>query len=283
VSRAASAPRTTRYEPPMGVPLSLLARAAGTSKNELLKLNPQLRTGDIPTTGIAVTLNVKGSWYSRIQSTLPMLMDESVARLDLQVDANFDWGKDEFVEPADGSEAPAGGFPLAQRIGPGAQDELTSASQSITPAPILGIGSKAAAGENPAQPSKTSSPTVDQGGAGAPNGAVPGHSVSPGFGPAGATDAPSAAATTASSGPIKASPILSVASGSGAAAKANVVVDASASNGEGKKEAAQAANDEPSAKRGSLLPIRLPGQPAARASQEAQGFVPLGVTTTETR
>lgn len=281
VSRAASAPRTTRYEPPMGVPLSLLARAAGTSKNELLKLNPQLRTGEMPTTGTAVTLNVKGSWYSRIQSTLPMLMDESVARLDLQVDANFDWGKDEFVGPTDGSEAPAGGFPLAQRIGPGAQGELTTGTPSITPAPILGVGSRL--GANPAQASSAGSAELVA--ATAPDGGAPGHSVSPGFpAPQGGDSAPSPTAAAASHGPIKASPILPIVSSAASAKSVSTADSGSTANDAGNGVAAQPTNDDASAKRGSLLPIRLAGQQGARANQSntAQSFVPLGVTTTET-
>lgn len=239
VGKAASAPRTTRYEPPMGVPLSLLARAAGTSKNELLKLNPQLRTGEIPNTGTAITLNVKGSWYSRIQSTLPMLMDESVARLDLQVDANFDWGKDEFEPPADGADAPVGGFPLAQRIGPGASADLAAAQQSITPAPILSVGSKTSGAEVTTTAPRTETPTAgDQASVSAAKVEVPGHSVSPGFPdqkPSNASAPPAAAAA----GPLKASPILPV--------------------------------------------VNTAGTPRANQANVAQSFVPLGVTTSETR
>jgi hypothetical protein len=93
----------------------------------------------------------------------------------------------------------------------------------------------------------------------------------------------------ASNGPIKASPILSVAN-TAPPIKANVTADitsdkTAAQGDTAKGEPAPTASEDPSAKRGSLLPIRLAGQQgAARANQSnpAQGFVPLGVTTTET-
>lgn len=288
VGRAATAPRTTRYEPPMGVPLSLLARAAGTSKNELLKLNPQLRNGEIPNLDVAITLNVKGTWYSRIQATLPMLMDEKVARLDLLVDANFDWGKDEFVGPTDGGDIPVGGIPLAQRIGPGAQDELSTGSASITPAPILGVGSKPAidgantgSGKASGSDSAAANPTAPP----SPQVAAPGYSVSPGFPPPQPSDtgAPNA---VASSGPIKASPILPVSSAP--TAKSDGSTDG-ATRAEQQSDVlteanAQASSTDANAKRGSLLPIRLSAKDNARAqANAAQGFQPLGVTTAETR
>jgi hypothetical protein len=239
----------------------------------------------MPNTGTAVTLNVKGSWYSRIQSTLPMLMDESVVRLDLQVDANFDWGKDEFEPPADGAEAPAGGFPLAQRIGPGAQDGLTANAQSITPAPILGVGAKLGANTASVNPTNAPlAPTAEQLGSGAHKVAVPGHAVSPGFPAPQATDSGSSVTAAASSGPIKASPILPVVGASSAKADVKATTGDAGANGDTSQgDSAQAAED-PSVKRGSLLPIRLAGQQGARANQAnaVQGFVPLGVTTTET-
>lgn len=107
VSRATSGPRTTRYEAPLGVPLSLLARAAGTSKNQLLKLNPHLRKRELPSAMDRVTLNVRGTWYARIQSTLPLLMADGVRRRDLEVGADFDWGKDEWIDELEGRSTDA--------------------------------------------------------------------------------------------------------------------------------------------------------------------------------
>lgn len=265
VDKSASAPRTTRYEPPMGVPLSLLARAAGTSTNQLLKLNPQLRNGEIPATGTAVTLNVKGSWYSKIQATLPLLMEDGVARRDLEVDANFDWGTDEFVEPVDGAVAAnAEPIPLARQIGPNAERESTTASASITPAPILGVGG---AGKPVAAVSASGGVSPNPGVSPV---AVPAHHVGSGL--------PDAPAPTAASAPLKASPILPIVQQAPQAAEKTAPA------------AEEKVSEEKAARAGGLLPIRLPNQGSAsnaptKAGQgnAAASFVPLGVTTSETR
>lgn len=172
LSRAASGPRSTRYEAPLGVPLSLLARAAGTSKNQLLKLNPQLRKRELPGALDRVTLNVRGTWYARIQSTLPLLMADGVRRRDLEVGPDFDWGKDDWVDELEArpNEAVATASPnnvelgatqpltqgiaLRDRVesgsvhpsgagGVGSTEPVKVASASntsLTPAPILGVG-----------------------------------------------------------------------------------------------------------------------------------------------
>lgn len=276
VDKSASAPRTTRYEPPMGVPLSLLARAAGTSTNQLLKLNPQLRNGEIPATGTAVTLNVRGSWYSRIQATLPMLMEDGVARRDLEVDANFDWGTDEFVEPVDGaSAANAEPIPLARQIGPNAERDTTTASASITPAPILGVGGagKLRASEPVAAVDARDGLAANAGvspNAGFSAGAAPAHHVGSGL-----PDAPTPAAASA---PLKASPILPI-------------VQQTSQPEKTAPAAEERVSEDKAARGGSLLPIRLPSQgntagnaSPAKAGQgsAAASFVPLGVTTSDT-
>lgn len=182
VQRVEAGPRTSRYEPPLGVPLSLIARAAGTSTNQLLKLNPQLRKGELPGAGDPVTLNVRGTWYARIQATLPLLLADGVRRRDLEVDADFDWGKDEWVDGqvapndsasgavADGASARV---PSPQTQGAEASLPLPS-TEVVTPSPILGVGTTA-----PRDASEFRTGSVD-------------------------------VATSAAAAPLKASPILSV-------------------------------------------------------------------------
>lgn len=183
LSRATSGPRSTRYEAPLGVPLSLLARAAGTSKNQLLKLNPQLRKRELPGAVDRVTLNVRGTWYARIQATLPLLMADGVRRRDLEVGSDFDWGKDEWIDEVearpgeavptapnvdlgktlpltqvtslrnsvDSAGADSAGANAAVTNSGGATSEepvkaasAPGSSSALTPAPILGVGMRTA-------------------------------------------------------------------------------------------------------------------------------------------
>src|SRR5690606_29283044 len=188
------------------------------------------------------------------------------------VDANFDWGKDEFVGPTDGSDIPVGGLPLAQRIGPGVQDELPAGSQSITPAPILGVGSKQTVNTVHADPAKAStSDSADVSRAATPSrpAAIPGYSVSPGFPAPQPSDGGGSTGAAASSGPIKASPILPVSSAP--TAKTDGRTDGAAHSAAQRNSAAQqtdvkgdqTAQVSPTAATAncaSLLPIRWTGQ-----------------------
>lgn len=260
VAKAAASPRTTRYEPPVGVPLSLLARAAGTSTNQLLKLNPQLRKGELPGAGDPVTLNVKGVWYSRIQATLPLLMADGVQRRDLEVDADFDWGKDELVESLQGDSATAETAPLARELfnhrgaqqpegldasTPGQADaaqQTSPARNTINPAPILRVGGP---------------PPVNAGLGPAPV-QVPAEPV------AAPTNAPG---ISASAGPLKPSPILSVSEQPKHAASTGAAITGSA------QDPSEAGPER------RVLPIRQQGQPnRLNPSETAQSFTPLGVT-----
>jgi hypothetical protein len=151
VRRVEAGPRTTRYEPPLGVSLSLIARAAGTSTNQLLKLNPQLRKGELPGAGDPVTLNVRGTWYARIEATLPLLLADGVRRRDLEVDADFDWGKDEWVDGVTPNDAAPGavsnsGVTIDVRSPqpqPAGIARPLPAAEAVTPSPILGVGTTA--------------------------------------------------------------------------------------------------------------------------------------------
>ncbi len=81
-------------EVPRAVPLSIIARAAGTSVRRLREYNPDLRADVTPDRGSPVLVRIPSSGVSRAKVMLPKLLgpehDVRVA-----VSEDFDWGRDE--------------------------------------------------------------------------------------------------------------------------------------------------------------------------------------------
>ncbi len=81
-------------EVPRAIPLSTIARAAGTSVRRLREYNPDLRADVTPDRGSPVLVRIPSSGISRAKVMLPKLIgpehDVRVA-----VSEDFDWGKDE--------------------------------------------------------------------------------------------------------------------------------------------------------------------------------------------
>jgi membrane-bound lytic murein transglycosylase D len=82
-------------EAPPGLPLSVLARAAGTSITKLREFNPELRGNTTPDLGAPVVLHIPSSGYARARVMLPRLLGDEQDRLDLMVSPDFDWGRDD--------------------------------------------------------------------------------------------------------------------------------------------------------------------------------------------
>jgi membrane-bound lytic murein transglycosylase D len=82
-------------EAPPGVPLSVIARAAGTSVTKLRQYNPELRASATPDLGSPVILRIPSKGYARARVMLPRLLGDEQDRLDLTVSPDFDWGRDD--------------------------------------------------------------------------------------------------------------------------------------------------------------------------------------------
>ncbi len=87
----------TPIEVPPGTRLSLVARASGTSLRQLKDLNPELLTEIIPERAEPILIHIPNRGLARAKTMLPRLLDsDDREKLDLNVTANFDWGRDEF-------------------------------------------------------------------------------------------------------------------------------------------------------------------------------------------
>jgi hypothetical protein len=132
-----SALSTAEIEVPPNVPLSLIARAAGTSLARIRELNPELLTGSTTSRSRLVSIPAEGR--SRAENVLPKLID-SVDRLEGKVGASFDWGKDELpysAQPRSASEAPDAIPWVFYRVGDHEKLEAVAASFGVSTATII--------------------------------------------------------------------------------------------------------------------------------------------------
>jgi membrane-bound lytic murein transglycosylase D len=94
---------TSDLDVPGGTPLSLVARAAGTSVDRLRALNPELLAGFVPDRGRGVALHVPSRGLARANTMLPRLLARWHPGSSDRVDDSFDWGSDELLPaPAPG-------------------------------------------------------------------------------------------------------------------------------------------------------------------------------------
>jgi membrane-bound lytic murein transglycosylase D len=82
---------------PPGTSLRLVARAAGTSLQNIRELNPEILTDRVPDRGSGFALHVPSGGISRAHAMLPRLLDSS-DRMENGVGSDFDWGKDELPD-----------------------------------------------------------------------------------------------------------------------------------------------------------------------------------------
>lgn len=147
----------TRFQVPAGTDLALLARAAGTSLEQIRQLNPAILSEFVPTSARDLSVLLPAGSAGRAR----LLLNQALAgygadALHRQVPASFDWGRDELppgiseparskpaaasalAEPADPWVLPA---VVAPRSGPSAVPSAAprgpSAQVSPTPAPVL--------------------------------------------------------------------------------------------------------------------------------------------------
>ncbi|HMA93683.1 MAG TPA: transglycosylase SLT domain-containing protein [Polyangiaceae bacterium] len=87
----------SRIEVPPGTRMALVARAAGTSLRKLSDLNAHIIGDAVPDLGAPAYVFVPSSGLARAKSMLPRLLNEQTPQpLDLEVTADFDWGREEF-------------------------------------------------------------------------------------------------------------------------------------------------------------------------------------------
>ena len=87
---------TSNLEVPPGIDLAIVARAAGTSIQNMHELNPELIGELIPDRGKSFIAHIPSSGLARAHAMLPRLLDRRERDgLELEVPRGFDWGKDE--------------------------------------------------------------------------------------------------------------------------------------------------------------------------------------------
>lgn len=87
----------SRIEVPPGTRMGLVARAAGTSLRKLSDLNAHITGDTVPDIGAPAYVFVPSSGLARAKSMLPRLLNEQTPQpIDLEVTADFDWGREEF-------------------------------------------------------------------------------------------------------------------------------------------------------------------------------------------
>ena len=102
-------------EVPGGTPLSLVARAAGTSVDQLRMLNPEILTSTVPDRLTPLSIHLPSRGLARASTMLPRLLSRwRPQESDERVDDGFDWGTDELA-PVRRRTAPSGPWndPLA--------------------------------------------------------------------------------------------------------------------------------------------------------------------------
>jgi membrane-bound lytic murein transglycosylase D len=100
----APAIKASELEVAPGTRLSLVARAAGTSLNQIRDLNPQFRSAVIPKRGAPVILHVPSKGLARAKVMLPQLLDDKEEqKLTAKVSSDFNWGHDKLE---DGTNTP---------------------------------------------------------------------------------------------------------------------------------------------------------------------------------
>lgn len=107
-------------EVPGGTPLSLVARASGTSVSRLRAMNPAILAATVPERDAPVLLDVPASGLARANAMLPRLLARS-HEMDPQehVSDSFDWGTDELADGAGGAAGAAGTrAPVFYSVGP---------------------------------------------------------------------------------------------------------------------------------------------------------------------
>lgn len=83
---------------PGGTPLSLVARAAGTSVSRLRAMNPAILSANVPERDAPVLLDVPSSGLARANTMLPRLLShQQEIEPEEHVSDAFDWGKDELA------------------------------------------------------------------------------------------------------------------------------------------------------------------------------------------
>ncbi len=95
-------------EVPGGTPLWMLARAAGTSVDQLRTLNPEILSGSVPDRLTAPAVHLPSRGLARASTMLPRLLSRwRPQESDERVDDGFDWGTDELA-PARGRTKQSG-------------------------------------------------------------------------------------------------------------------------------------------------------------------------------
>lgn len=117
-----AAPRSIALlDVPVDTPLSIIARAAGTSILGLRRASPELVSGD---TVPADHVSIPASGLARARVLLPLLLSGTPDPTTQSVAPDFDWGKDEF-EPH-GAEPPPPPKPIRPKVSPPARKHQRS-------------------------------------------------------------------------------------------------------------------------------------------------------------
>jgi membrane-bound lytic murein transglycosylase D len=87
----------SNLEVPGGTPMSLVARAAGTSLDNLRTYNPEILTANVPDRGNAIAVHLPARGAARANAMLPRLLAHFQTDPDERVDDGFDWGSDELA------------------------------------------------------------------------------------------------------------------------------------------------------------------------------------------
>jgi membrane-bound lytic murein transglycosylase D len=82
---------------PGGTPMSLVARAAGTSVDNLRTYNPEILTANVPDRGSPISVHLPARGAARANAMLPRLLSRFQIEPDERVDDGFDWGSDELA------------------------------------------------------------------------------------------------------------------------------------------------------------------------------------------